>query len=232
VTPYYSAGGVRLYLGDARAVLPELHLDPTRTVVITDPVWPNAPPGMFPEVPDAVAAEALLRDVAAHWPRLARRAVVQLSLLSDPRILRAVPEALPYFAALPLFFDVPGYAGTVMLAGDVAHVFGGHERPEGARVVPGRCSVRPQEDHPRPDWHPCPRRPSHVRWLVRWLTQRADVVLDPFAGSGTTLRAAYALGREAVGVEVVERYAERTALQLELDREQNLLDACGQGGGR
>ena len=61
-------------------------------------------------------------------------------------------------------------------------------------------------------------------WFVRLFTQPGDVVLDAFAGSGSTLAAARDLGRRAVGVDVSAAYCA-------LARERLGLGAGGAAGG-
>jgi hypothetical protein len=63
--------------------------------------------------------------------------------------------------------------------------------------------------------HPCPKPVGMMRWLVQRVSpERTDVVLDPFMGSGTTLRAAKDLGRRAIGIEIEERYCEIAAKRM------------------
>lgn len=47
-----------------------------------------------------------------------------------------------------------------------------------------------------------------MKWLVKMVTDEDQWVLDPFAGSGTTLCAAEETGRKSVGIEQSEEYAE------------------------
>jgi site-specific DNA-methyltransferase (adenine-specific) len=62
--------------------------------------------------------------------------------------------------------------------------------------------------------HPCPKPLRLMRWLVTQITDEGQSIIDPFAGSGTTLRAAKDSGRRAIGIELEERYCEIAAKRL------------------
>jgi len=62
--------------------------------------------------------------------------------------------------------------------------------------------------------HPNEKSIVVLRRLVLVFTEPGEQVLDPFMGSGTTLRAAKDLGRKAIGIELEERYCEIAARRL------------------
>jgi site-specific DNA-methyltransferase (adenine-specific) len=61
--------------------------------------------------------------------------------------------------------------------------------------------------------HPTEKPVELMKWSI---AQCADVttILDPFMGSGTTLRAAKDLGRKAIGIEIEEKYCEIAVRRL------------------
>jgi site-specific DNA-methyltransferase (adenine-specific) len=62
--------------------------------------------------------------------------------------------------------------------------------------------------------HPTQKPEPLIRSWVLNFTNPGDVILDPFAGSGTTLRMAKDEGRRAVGYESREEFCELTANRL------------------
>jgi len=56
--------------------------------------------------------------------------------------------------------------------------------------------------------HPTQKPLPVMREILENYTTQADIILDPFMGSGTTLVAAKALGRKAIGIEIDPKYCE------------------------
>ena len=59
-------------------------------------------------------------------------------------------------------------------------------------------------------YHPTQKPVSLMKWCLQFAPD-ANLVLDPFMGSGPTLRAAKEQGRKAIGIEIEERYCEIAA---------------------
>jgi DNA modification methylase len=57
-------------------------------------------------------------------------------------------------------------------------------------------------------FHPTQKPLEVIRWAISLCPITAETILDPFMGSGTTLRAAKDLGRKAIGIEIEEKYCE------------------------
>ncbi len=58
--------------------------------------------------------------------------------------------------------------------------------------------------------HPTQKPVALLQWSILRVKDAA-LILDPFAGSGSTLRAAKNLNRRAIGIEIEERYCEVAA---------------------
>lgn len=66
----------------------------------------------------------------------------------------------------------------------------------------------------REGWHGCQMPEQLLGRIVRACSHEGDVVFDPFAGSGTTLAVAKKLGRQPIGCELSDEYAERVTTRL------------------
>lgn len=205
-TPYYEADGVTLYHGDCLEITEWLAAD----VLVTDPPYGIAyatnTGGQFTGVPVAGDADTRTRDAALTlWGN--RPAAVFASY-------RCTPWGDPH--PMPLIFD----KGDVVGMGDLSWpwkpnyemcwVYGREwsgKRTSAvlrSRVLPGNFTAR---DHPT-------EKPAS---LIELVASKAPpgVIADPFAGSGSTLVAARNLGRQAIGVEIEERYCEIIARRLD-----------------
>ena len=54
--------------------------------------------------------------------------------------------------------------------------------------------------------HPTQKPLALMKWCIDKYSERGELILDPFAGSGTTLVAAKLLGRKSIGIEMSEKY--------------------------
>ncbi|MBR5271831.1 MAG: site-specific DNA-methyltransferase [Clostridia bacterium] len=63
-----------------------------------------------------------------------------------------------------------------------------------------------ERDNDTPKFHPTQKPVPLLKHLIRTFTDENDVVIDPCAGSGSTLRAAAMLNRRAYGFEIKKQY--------------------------
>lgn len=205
-------GDAVLYRGDCLDILPELAAD----VILTDPVWPNCPPGLLPGSDDPVG---LWRCAMTALPPVARLVAV-LRCDSDPRFLTPVPERLPFFRSIQLPYSLPSFLGRVLGGDETAYWFGSPvETMPGRQVVPGRAPSMQPTDRSL-NGHPCSRAQGHFDWLVNWCSDLGQTVCDPFMGSGTTGVACAKLGRPFVGVEIEPQWFDLACRRIEQAQRQ------------
>lgn len=62
--------------------------------------------------------------------------------------------------------------------------------------------------------HPTQKPLKLMRSVVNMVSAGGELLVDPYCGTGTTLRAAKDLGRKAIGIEIEEKYCEIAAKRL------------------
>ena len=101
----------------------------------------------------------------------------------------------------------------------------GAQRDENGKTISGTGKMvfdwfewRRDSTKEYPKIHPTQKPISILKQLIEIFTDEGDVVIDPVAGSGATLRAAYELGRSSYGFEVDKNfYREATEKMLSTD---------------
>lgn len=79
----------------------------------------------------------------------------------------------------------------------------------------GWCVEWQKDDDSVPKIHPTQKPVSLLKKLIELFTDVGDVVIDPCCGSGSTIRAAYELGRSAYGFEIKKEFYEKQKLLFE-----------------
>ncbi len=222
---YYQDDQVTLYYGSAFEVFPSL-ADKSVDAVITDPPYTERTHTKA----RSVTAGAVTKGVVAF--AAITDAALASALQSMGRVSRGwVIATLDYRHAVQ--FDCEPPAGlkcqrlgvwvkanpTPQLSGDrpaqgwesIAYFHRADTRSRwNGGGLHGNYMMRTAD----PEGHPTAKPLPLVQDLVRKFTNRGDIVFDPFAGSGTTLRAAVNEGRKAIGVEIEEQYCEIIASRL------------------
>jgi DNA modification methylase len=222
VTPYYDHDGVQIYVGDCRDVLPRL--PPAFDVVMTDPpynVGKNY--GGHDDRQEPADYETWLRSVLARCADLAPSLVYTPGTKNVWRVA-ALLEGTGYTPHAMLGWHKKEFAGDKFHVGP-AHcwepvVWAGREKNPYFRKRFGERGrdflvVPATHGDPFAKRHPCPKPLPVMAWLVGLFVPDGGTVLDPFAGTGTTLRAAKDAGFRAVGIELNERYAAAAVKRLE-----------------
>jgi site-specific DNA-methyltransferase (adenine-specific) len=62
--------------------------------------------------------------------------------------------------------------------------------------------------------HPTQKPEGVIERMILTSSNEGDIVVDPFSGSGTTLRVAQQLNRNAIGFEITKKYVEQTKARL------------------
>jgi site-specific DNA-methyltransferase (adenine-specific) len=216
--PYYSKNGITIYHGDCRDILP--HLEQV-DLVLTDPPYgvnlskktTKARHGF-----QGSQASVLYQDNPVEIKQLIETTMPELTRIADRMIIFCGATLLMAYPEPRSIGGVYSPAGTgmcnwgfqtfhpILFYGKDPYLADGlGSRPNG---------FVDQPSHEEQFDHPCPKPLKWMLWAITRGSRDGETILDPFMGSGTTLRAAKDLGRQAIGIEIEEQYCEIAASRL------------------
>lgn len=234
VRPYYEQDGITIYHGDCQDLLPHLRGDLT----VTSPPY-NLMRKWSGEGAGSIHAGGLYKKMTERWyddevPEEEYQAlqgrILDLSLEATGCV--CYNHKVRYqIRRLGRSLHPMQWIGNRLLWVEIVWDQGGGPALNCARPVPcdERIFVigRPKSWHDNGHttvWripsarenngHPCPFPKEIPSRCISMFTDPGAIVVDPFMGSGTTLRAAKDLGRRAIGIETEERYCEIAAERL------------------
>lgn len=238
--PYFTDGIVTLYHGDMREVLPDLGVkadcvvaDPPyqqtsiarwdrwvngwldTAVEVTDSLWCFGTMRMFMQRRDDFSAWKMSQDVI--WAKTFGTGV------QSDRFRRQHEIITHWYRGQwsSIHHDTPRVVsewptrGTFRVKGN-SNVYG-VPRGKTAWIDDGTrriSSVLTHRSMFRRGIHPTEKPVELLKPLIEYACPPGGLVIDPFAGSGSTLDAARETGRRAIGIEADERYIEAAAKRL------------------
>ena len=236
--PYYEQDGITIYHGDAREVLPLLS---DVDLVIADPPYSSGG-AMRSDRTNLTAAKYQRSGIRAlpefsgdnkdqrawtswmaDWLTTVRGAGAPGALcftFTDWRQLPATTDAIQWsgwvWRGVVTWHKPSGRRLQGRFASDTEFIVWGSSGPMPFDLDSGAGpSSVVSFDAPRgDDREHIAQKPLEVIKHLIAVAPDAKTVLDPFMGSGTTLRAAKDLGRLAIGIEIEERYCEMAAERL------------------
>jgi len=227
IEPYYDRDGITIYHADCLDVLPMLARESV-DLLLTDPPYgvdylsnrriSNTKVAQVIHADDSLDA---MRDALALCAPLLRDGRHAYYFASADETVGEACSALPpalTFRRL-LCWD-KGNHGMGDLERDYGHaweaiIYAAKGQPRALNGPRPSNLIRVQRGGSGSTWvHPTQKPTPLIKFLIERSSNAGELVLDPFMGSGTTLRAAKDVGRRAIGIEINERYCEIAAKRL------------------
>ncbi len=205
MTPYYEESGITIYHGDCREVAPAVRAD----VLVTDPPYGVKFGGKATKHTTKKRGGYTTADCGEVGPEVVRLllpSVKRAAVFPGNRLVYRYPEPADIGCVY-----CPSGAGIGPWGFTCFHpiLFYG-KRPT---TVLRPTSIQSFDTADKLD-HPCPKPMRWLLWVLQLASQPGETVIDPFMGTGTTLRAAKDFGLPAIGIDIEERYCEIAANRL------------------